>query len=94
MPRCIPGETRSSRVKVRSQMPYAAAIPPRSMAIARRTATPASSIFRSARRRQVFVLASRNVRFFFLLPRVSWGIKSFFFFQISDVRAQEHATLQ
>ena len=31
---------------------------------------------------------------FFVLPRVSWGIKSFCFFSISDVRVQEHTALR
>ena len=54
-PLCSPGETlASSRFKARSQMPSAAAISPRVMAIARRRASPASGTVRSARRRQVF----------------------------------------
>ena len=59
----------------RSQLPCAVAIPSRGMAIARRTATPASGTVRSAGRRQDFCMASRTVPFFIFRPRVS-----FFFF--------------
>ena len=74
----FPARLVSSRIKAQSQMSPATAIPPRTMASARLMATPASSTFRSARRGQVFVLASRSARFVF------------FFLRNSDVRVQEH----